>query len=55
MWLEDFNINEDWEKQTSSHEISEKFKESVQRSSSWIKRVQKDEKKSKKYLLIANQ
>lgn len=50
MWLEDFIPDESWsESWPKSSEISEKFKESIKKSSAWIKRVQKDEKKAKKF------
>lgn len=55
MWLEDFIPSETWDSWQKSAEISEKFKESVKKSSAWIKRVQKDEKKAKKFdLLLAS-
>lgn len=49
MGLEDFTPVESSEGWSNSAEISEKFKESVKRSSAGIKRTQKDEKKAKKY------
>lgn len=49
MWLEDFIPSESWDKASWSTEVSEKFKESVKKSWAWIKRVQKDEKKAKKF------
>lgn len=56
MWLEDFIPSESWaDAWPKSSEVSEKFKESVKKSSAWIKRVQKDEKKAKKFdLLLAS-
>ncbi len=55
MWLEDFIPSEWMDAWAKSAEISEKFKESVKKSSAGIKRVQKDEKKAKKYdLLLAH-
>lgn len=56
MWLEDFIPSETWaDAGPKSSEISEKFKESVKKSSAGIKRVQKDEKKAKKFdLLLAS-
>lgn len=60
MALEDFDIplsSESWEKwwEWSSLEVSEKFKEKAKKTTSGIKRTQKDEKKAKKYdFLLAN-
>lgn len=55
MWLDDFIPSETWDGWPKSAEVSEKFKESVKKSSAWIKRVQKDEKKAKKFdLLLAS-
>lgn len=55
MWLEDFIPSESWNNWPWSAEVSEKFKESVKKSAAWIKRVQKDEKKAKKYdILLAH-
>lgn len=56
MGLEDIEQVESaewWANQTV--EVSEKFKESFKKASSWIKRTKKDEKKAKKYdFLLAN-
>lgn len=49
MWLEDFVPSEWADTWSKSAEISEKFREAVKKSTSWIKRVQKDEKKAKKF------
>ncbi len=51
MWLDDFTPLEDnsWPK---SAEVSEKFKEAAKKARAWIKRVQKDEAKAKKFDLI---
>lgn len=49
MWLDDFTPIESWEWWQKSSEVSEKFKEAVKKSSAGIKRVQKDEKKAKKF------
>lgn len=55
MWLEDFIPSESWNNGPWSAEVSEKFKEAVKKSAAWIKRVQKDEKKAKKYdMLLAH-
>ncbi len=55
MWLDDFIPSESWPTWPQSQEISEKFKEAVKKSSAWIKRVQKDEKKARKFdLLLAS-
>lgn len=55
MWLEDFVPSESWNAPQWWAEISEKFKEAVKKSSAWIKRVQKDEKKARKYdMLLAH-
>ncbi len=56
MWLEDFIPSESWaDAWPKSSEISEKFKESVKKAGAGIKRVQKDEKKAKKFdLLLAS-
>lgn len=55
MWLDDFIPSETWDAWPKSTEVSEKFKESVKKSSAWIKRVQKDEKKAKKFDLLLAQ
>ena len=52
MSLEEFTPVESSEWWAQSVEISEKFKESVKRASSGIKRTQKDEKKAKKNDLL---
>lgn len=49
MWLEDFIPNESWEKWTQSTEVLEKIKEASKKAALWGKRLQKDEKKAKKY------
>lgn len=49
MGLEDFVPSEWMDSWPKSAEISEKFKESIKKASAWIKRVQKDEKKAKKF------
>jgi len=49
MWLEDFIPSESWENWSKSREVSEKFKEDIKKSWAWIRRVQKDEKKAKKF------
>lgn len=49
MWLDDFVPSEWMDSWPKSAEVSEKFKESVKKASAWIKRVQKDEKKARKY------
>lgn len=55
MWLEDFTPVESAESWSSSAEVSEKFKEAIKKWSAGIKRVQKDEKKAKKYdMILAN-
>lgn len=55
MWLDDFIPSEWMDSWPKSAEISEKFKEAVKKSAAGIKRVQKDEKKAKKYdLLLAH-
>lgn len=44
-----------WNSAEASKEVSEKFKESVKKATSWIWRTKKDEKKAKKYdYLLAN-
>ena len=52
MSLENYTPVESSEWWSQSTEISEKFKESYKKSTSWIKRTRKDEKKSKKYDLL---
>lgn len=55
MWLDDFDIwsvegiDSAWNTASSSSEVSEKFKESIKKSTAGTKRIQKDEKKAKKY------
>lgn len=49
MWLEDFIPSENSDKLNQWSEVSEKFKESIKKAWAWIKRVQKDEKKAKKF------
>lgn len=49
MWLDDFVPSEDFNKWSSSTEVSEKFKEAVKKAWAWIKRVSKDEKKARKF------
>lgn len=53
MWLEDFVTqewpSESWESWQKSVEAIEKSREESRKSAAWIKRTQKDEKKSKKY------
>lgn len=49
MWLEDFNPSEWVDTSWSSTESYEKFKEAAKKASAWIKRVQKDEKKARKF------
>ncbi len=50
---QDIESSESWN--NSWIEVSEKFKESFKKSTSWIKRTKKDEKKAKKYdFLLAN-
>ncbi len=56
MWLEDFIPSESWaDAGPKSSEISEKFKEAVKKAGAWIKRVQKDEKKARKFDLLLAQ
>lgn len=53
MWLEDFIPSESWaDAGPKSAEVSEKFKEAVKKAGAWIKRVQKDEKKARKFDLL---
>lgn len=53
MWLEDFIPSESWaDAWPKSSEVSEKFKEAVKKAGAWIKRVQKDEKKARKFDLL---
>ena len=60
MSLEEFNPDIEspenwWNSAEISGEVSEKFKESVKKATSWIWRTQRDEKKAKKYdLLLAS-
>lgn len=59
MWLDDFDSgetgDESWNTANSSLEVSEKFKESVKRAGAKSQKIQKDEKKAKKYdLLLAH-
>lgn len=50
---QDIESSEQWN--NSWAEVSEKFKESFKKATSWIKRTRKDEKKAKKYdFLLAN-
>ncbi len=49
MWLEDFIPSENWDAWPKSNEVSEKFKESTKKAAAGMKRVQKDEKKAKKF------
>ncbi|MDP5038865.1 MAG: hypothetical protein NWP80_00275 [Candidatus Gracilibacteria bacterium] len=49
MGLEDFTPSEGIDSSPKSAEISEKIKEGIKKGASGIKRVQKDEKKAKKY------
>lgn len=49
MWLEDFIPNESGEWWSNSAEVAEKMREAAKKAASWIKRVQKDEQKAKKY------
>lgn len=51
MWLDDFTPLED-NSGPKSAEVSEKFKEAAKKARAWIKRVQKDEAKAKKFDLI---
>lgn len=51
MWLEDYSPVED-ASGPKSREVSEKFKESAKKARAWIKRVQKDEQKAKKFDFI---
>lgn len=55
MGLEDFVPSEDMASWPQWLEVSEKFKESIKKSSAGIKRVQKDEKKAQKYDIILSQ
>ncbi len=55
MWLEDFSPVESSDAWWKSQEVSEKFKEAVKKAWAWIKRVQKDEKKAKKFDLLLAQ
>lgn len=49
MWLEDF-VPQEWaEWWWNSQEVVEKMKEAAKKAASWIKKVQKDEKKAKKH------
>lgn len=48
MSVEEIWAIEDVESGSSSVEISEQFKEEIKRSSAWVKRVKKDEKRAKK-------
>lgn len=51
--IENIESSEWWSNKVS--EVSENFKESFKKASSWIKRTRKDEKKAKKYdFLLAN-
>ena len=52
MALDDFAPIESSEWGSNSAEVSEKFKESFKKSSGWIKKTKKDEKKAKKYDLL---
>ncbi len=53
MWLEDFIPSESWaDAGPKSAEVSEKFKEAVKKAGAGIKRVQKDEKKARKFDLL---
>lgn len=51
MWLDDYTPLEDnsWPK---SSEVSEKFKEAAKKARAWLKKVQKDEAKAKKFDMI---
>lgn len=49
MGLDDFIPSETWDTWPKSAEISEVFKEAIKRWSAWVKRVQKDEKKARKF------
>ena len=52
MGLEDYTPIESSEWWGNSTEVSEKFKESYKKSSTWIQRTKKDEKKAKKYDIL---
>ncbi len=56
MWLEDFDSGEvpdsSWNASSSSSEVSEKFKDAVKKAWAKTQKVQKDEKKAKKYDFI---
>lgn len=57
MWLEDFDSSSEasdnsWNAVSSSLEVSEKIKEWIKRSTAKAKKIQKDEKKAKKYDFI---
>lgn len=57
MWMEDFDSSYEasdnaWNSVSSSLEVSEKFKEWVKRAWAKAKKIQKDEKKAKKYDFI---
>lgn len=59
MSIEDFSGDidswETWQSAEAPKEVSEKFKEQIKKSSSWLKRTKKDEKKAKRQdLLLAN-
>lgn len=54
MWLEDFDSSSEasdnsWNTVSSSSEVSEKVKEWIKKSAAKAKKIQKDEKKAKKY------
>ncbi len=60
MWLNDLSYDIDWQDEwllmwNISEQISEIYKEEIKKSSSWIQRTRKDEKKAKKQdVLLAN-
>lgn len=60
MWLNDLSYDIDWQDEwlsmwNISEQVSEIYKEETKKSSSWIQRTRKDEKKAKKQdVLLAN-
>jgi hypothetical protein len=57
MWIEDFTPNIEssnwtWNNAEVNHEVIEKIGEQTKKSAQWMQRVQKDEKKAKKYDLL---
>ncbi len=52
MWLEDFTPSESQEGSKSSREAAEKYRQSVKKRASWLKKISKDEKKARKHDLL---